>query len=261
MSSATKSVVELFFYFSLMPCGRIAVHYIRKRVIIMKRFVNLISLAFLSWGLLYVPDSQASVTSPLDGVNAFSTATDDITDLPDSPQAQRAAAKQLTIPSSSPIPLEGYRWPSRQITVYMATQDHQVQVAFRVAVKKWNQTKAVHLHWIKSRQRAEVIVTDGDLQTTGNSNVGYVTSQLGSTETQFNPDTHAMIRAKSTLDAAKLRYVNRQYRDHVAEHELGHALGLAHAPEDYQSVMIPRNIRRGISKLDRQALRNLYGLN
>lgn len=226
----------------------------------MKRFVAIIILVVLGSGLLNTPISQASVTSPLDGVNVFSTANDDIADLPDSPQARRAVAKQLAIPSTSPIPLEGYRWPSRQITVYMATNDHQVRAAFRVAVKKWNQTKEVHLRWIKNRQRADVIVTDSDLQTTGNSDVGYVTSQLGSTETQFNPDTHAMIRAKSTLDAAKLQYVNRQYRDHVAEHELGHALGLAHAPEDYQSVMIPRNIRGGISKYDRRALRSLYGV-
>ncbi|WP_263853153.1 M10 family metallopeptidase domain-containing protein [Limosilactobacillus reuteri] len=39
---------------------------------------------------------------------------------------------------------------------------------------------------------------------------------------------------------------------------MGHALGLAHAPEYEHSVMIPRNIKNGITKNDAKTLRMLY---
>lgn len=90
--------------------------------------------------------------------------------------------------------------------------------------------------------------------------MGYVSSQLGSTSTEYNPDTHALIQAQSTLDAGSLDYANLNFRTEVAEHELGHALGLAHAPEYMHSVMIPRNVKTGITKEDRTTVRLLYGV-
>lgn len=208
-----------------------------------------------------VPTYAADFSSINNQSALFSSDDGQSTTLNDSSQATRAAAKVLRIPARTPIPTEGYRWPTRQLKIYMATQDKPLQEAFRGAVRAWNKTGAVHISWCRDEDRADIIAKDGSLSSTApTANVGYVSSQLGSTSTEYNPDTHALIQAKSTLDPNQLDYTSRYFRTTVAEHELGHSLGLAHAPEYMHSVMIPRNVHTGISNEDRATIRILYGL-
>ena len=141
----------------------------------------------------------------------------------------------------------------------MRTTDPQLKTAFRNAVKRWNQVRAVKIKWTKDEEKANIIATDSDLSSNATNNgVGYQTTQLGETKTEYNPDTHELHRATSILDPYQLDYTNANFRTEVAEHELGYALGLAHAPEYEHSVMVPRNIRTGITKNDRQTLKMLY---
>lgn len=172
-----------------------------------------------------------------------------------------ASNHHYTIPRNTPTPLEGVRWPSAHVRIYLATQDPQIKTAFRDAVKRWNKSRVIHFTWTKKQNKAQVIATDGDLSDNSNNSnqVGYTTSQLGSTQTKFNPDTHELIKATSTLDATQLVAANRRFRSMVAQHELGHAIGLAHAPEYEHSVMVPRNIKTGITKNDIKSVRELYG--
>lgn len=163
------------------------------------------------------------------------------------------------IPQNTPVPLEGIRWPSQRVTICLQTDDPKIRQAFQDAVKRWNATKAIHFVWIKDPKQAQVVAQNGDLSdNTHPATVGYVTSQLGSTETKFNPDTNTLIKATSTLDPTQLDYTNRQFRSEVAQHELGHSIGLAHAPTYEHSVMISRNIRTGITKNDVESVRMLY---
>lgn len=192
--------------------------------------------------------------------NQNSSSDEDIDDFQFSHSSGRPNANRLAIPDNTPTPLEGMRWKNKKIKIYMSTEDPKIQWAFKDAVKKWNKVKAVHISWTKNEEKADIIATDGDLSnnTVGNNNVGYTTSELGSTQTEYNPETNALHQATSTLDPNQLDYANRIFRSEVAQHELGHALGLAHAPEYEHSVMIPRNIKTGITKNDAKTLRMLY---
>lgn len=218
-------------------------------------FPLLVMLVLGSWSSLAQADSDLPAVDPAFSSSNSSSSQDQ--SLNDSRQAQKAAAHHLYLPSRTPLPVENYRWPSRRVTIYLATQDSQLRLAFRQAVQAWNRTGAVRISWVADRDRADIIANDGSLTTNGTV-PGAVTSQLGTTRTSYNPDTHALIRATSTLDGTRLATGSSAQRRRVAEHELGHALGLAHAPENAHSVMVPQNVQTEITSKDRQTIRCLY---
>ncbi|MBB1063408.1 M57 family metalloprotease [Limosilactobacillus fastidiosus] len=167
--------------------------------------------------------------------------------------------KKIAIPRDTPTPLEGVRWQKKTIWIYMRTSDPRLKSAFQNAVKNWNKVKEIKIKWTKDEDKANIIAADGDLSANNTNNgVGYQTAQLGETKTEYNPDTHELHKATSILDPYQLDYTNPNFRSEVAQHELGHALGLAHAPEYEHSVMVPRNIRTGITKNDRKSIHLLY---
>ncbi|WP_373842844.1 matrixin family metalloprotease [Limosilactobacillus sp.] len=225
----------------------------------MKKHLLIITIILV--GILLLPVHVAADNVLTAGQPSVFDAPDDgqLSVYDDSSQAVQAGKHRLYLPTNTPTPIENYRWPTRKLKIYMDTSDRPIQQAFKGAVQAWNRTGAVHIKWCRNESQADIIARDGALSNTGAApGVGYVSAQLGSTNTEYNPDTNALIQARSTLDASHLDYASRSFRTEVAEHELGHALGLAHAPEYVHSVMIPRNIRTGITHNDRKTLRQLY---
>ncbi len=84
----------------------------------------------------------------------------------------------------------------------METADPKLKWAFRDAVKSGTRLKAVHIRWTKNEDKANIIAADGDLarNNTGNNGVGYTTSELSSTRTEYDPTTNTLHKATSTLD-------------------------------------------------------------
>ena len=162
----------------------------------MKRLLLLLSVlaAVVGIGLPVNADPISSINQS----SIFSTEDGQMTGS-NTAQATRAGARPLSLPSRTPTPIEGYRWPTRNLRIYMQTRDKALQMAFRGAVRAWNNTGAVHISWCRDEDRADIIAQDGSLTSTAPTTVGYVSSQLGSTSTEYNPDTHALIPDSWTI--------------------------------------------------------------
>lgn len=224
-------------------------------------FINRLLLILAATVALAATPKVSYAESTLSQINATGSYFSNNDDHPNNDEAVSLATPQhpLSIPKKTPTPMESYRWNRRHIYIYMDTDNLQIKQAFRDAVKAWNRPDIIHFTWTKDAEQANVFAKSGDLSAHGdNSTVGTNHHGLGSTQSSYDSAKHALLTATSILHPNELQFTSRNFRSEVTQHELGHALGLAHAPEYENSVMIPRNVRSGITKLDRQTLKLLY---
>ena len=85
-------------------------------------------------------------------------------------------------------------------------------------------------------------------------------SIAGKTNTQYNKSTGQIISNQVLLNRAALTAYGYSKSEHVnvAEHELGHALGLAHNEPDSISVMNPANRSYSIQDCDVRGMNAIY---
>lgn len=226
------------------------------------RFLSKVLITMAASIFLWLTPQITQADSPISTINETGNYFANNDDHSNNDPAVEQATPQhpLAMPKKTPTPVEGYRWSKRRIYIYMDGDDPQVKLAFKDAVKAWNRSKIIHFVWTKHASHANVFAKSGDLSadSVDNSIGASNHHDLGATQSSYDPDKHALLTATSILDPNALRFSSRSFRSKVAQHELGHALGLAHAPEYEDSVMIPRNVRSGITKLDLKTLKALY---
>lgn len=155
-------------------------------------------------------------------------------------------------------PLEGYKWPSKNVSIAITSTDPRTKQAFADAINAWNNTGAINFQLTDRDQDANIVANDKDLSSGDQDYGNVITEELGQTNTEYDPSTKILSHATSSLDINKLANRSRKYRMWVAEHELGHAIGLDHADQHANSVMVPANPKTGITSMDINAVRNLY---
>lgn len=167
-------------------------------------------------------------------------------------------AKPLSIPQSTPVPVLSARWPSQNVTIFMKTKNSMLQHDYQQAVNEWNNTHAVNIKWTNDEDKANIIADEQDLAANDQQNGDEVVETLGQTTPEYIPDLHQLTKAYIVIDPGKVSRYDKQHQVWVIDHELGHALGLRHAREDQQSVMVPVNAKCGIQPDDINTIKALY---
>ena len=120
------------------------------------------------------------------------------------------------------------RWPSTDINVYIDDGIlKQYKTAYHIALKNWNKAKVVDFHIVSNRADANITLTQH------NSNEDY--SGITYTSTANDTLTDATVYFNDT----KVQNSDLASLVTIAEHELGHAIGLKHDTADKNTLMNP----------------------
>ncbi|MFS1664245.1 M57 family metalloprotease [Streptococcus sp. zg-JUN1979] len=150
------------------------------------------------------------------------------------------------------VAYEGARWTYPKATVYMDSSDATIVAAYQEALANWNATGVFTFTLVADKAQAQIVLTD---------HADSSTQAAGLAELKTNSLTNHISHVDVTLNTYYLlngrfgysyeRIVN------TAEHELGHAIGLAHDDSE-DSVMQSSGSYYGIQAVDIEAVRRLY---
>lgn len=160
------------------------------------------------------------------------------------PTTEQQTSTQTSIPSTG-------RWATNEATVYVNTNNTQLDAAANTAIQNWNQTGAFTFKPVNNQKKADVVITT---MNRSDSNAA------GLTKTSSNSLTRRFMHATVYLNTYYLTDPTYGYSQerivNTAEHELGHAIGLDHT--NAVSVMQPAGSFYTIQPADVQAVQKLY---
>lgn len=143
------------------------------------------------------------------------------------------------------------RFTSARATYVIKTHSNYYRHIWQSAIAAWNKTGAFHFT-DKTSGPAEITLT-----TASAAQSAKMGEDVGLTQYTANRDY--LTKVSSTLNPILLGEYDYSKSDilHVAEHELGHTMGLAHNPSK-KSVMYYRNRAVGIQKVDIEGVELRY---
>lgn len=145
--------------------------------------------------------------------------------------------------AATTTPFGPERFAQNHATYAITTKSAYYQRIWRAAIKAWNHTGAFKFR-LASARNAQIKLT-----TASASQSRQLGRDVGLTEFWARQDY--LYKVNSELNPALLHSYDYSRTDdlHVAEHELGHAMGLAHNPSKH-SVMYYQNRSVGIQQVD-----------
>ena len=148
----------------------------------------------------------------------------------------------------------GARWSTNGASIYIESSDPTFRQAYETAIANWNATGVFSFVLVEDPNQADILATDYSDQET---------QAAGLAETQTNALTNQIQSVTVYMNSFYLLNESYGYSFerivHTAEHELGHAIGLAHDDTE-DSVMQSAGSHYGIQETDIIAVRELYGL-
>ncbi|MCH4123336.1 MAG: matrixin family metalloprotease [Levilactobacillus sp.] len=143
------------------------------------------------------------------------------------------------------------RFAHASATYVITTKSPYYRRIWQSAISAWNKTGAFHFK-AGTKGNAQI-----DLETASKSQAASLGDDVGLTE--YTAQNDYLTKVKATLNPTLLHAYDYSRSDdlHVAEHELGHTMGLAHNPSKH-SVMYYRNRTVGIQKVDIEGVQLRY---
>ncbi|MGL5898596.1 MAG: matrixin family metalloprotease, partial [Lactobacillaceae bacterium] len=146
-------------------------------------------------------------------------------------------------------PANPWRYKYSNAYYYDLSTSSYYKDVWNAATNAWSNNG---FYWKKAANNSKTTVSSYD----GSNELGIT----GVTHTSYNTSTGQIVSNEVLLNRAALSYYNysKSERVNVAEHELGHALGLDHNASDSISVMNPSNRFYSIQSCDIRGMNAIY---
>ncbi|MFD1420549.1 matrixin family metalloprotease [Lactiplantibacillus songbeiensis] len=149
--------------------------------------------------------------------------------------------------SSAATPFSSHRWRQPEVTYVFKTQSNYYRSIYKKAIKAWNKTG--DFKFIAGTSKDHDVVLTTSAATTGKYNMlAGITFTKANSVGYFTSATVKLLRK----NLATYKY-SKADRVHVAEHELGHVIGLQHSTNSH-SVMMANNRYNAIAGVDKSAV-------
>ncbi|GAW98124.1 matrixin family metalloprotease [Secundilactobacillus mixtipabuli] len=148
------------------------------------------------------------------------------------------------------------RWQSKTVTYKIASGTSYYKSVWGSAVKTWNRSGVVHL--VPTSGKADITLSNSNSpQGSNSSTVGITYSSYYNNKTLNGLAVLASAKSYVYTNVANHYHYSKTERTNVAEHELGHALGLEHNVGK-KSVMYYATRSQSVSKPDIKGLQHSY---
>ncbi len=149
--------------------------------------------------------------------------------------------------SSAATPFSSHRWRHPEVTYVYNTKSTYYRSIYQKAIKAWNKTG--DFKFVAGTAKSHDIVLTTSTATTGKYNMlAGITFTKADSVGYFTSATVKLLRK----NLATYKY-SKSDRVHVAEHELGHVIGLQHSSNSH-SVMMANNRYNAIAGVDKSAV-------